>query len=110
MNVSDFKTPGFGQKIIPTELIDGLKEMVTDCEEIEKDVNRWFNSTSGVYFRFNVERGLEDIKLEDANELGNMKAKTIRYLGQDGTVGRVAEAVSVLCNPTAGITISDVSI
>ena len=110
MDLSEFKPPSLGQKIIPKELIDVLKEMVTDCQEVEKELSRFFTNTSGVYFRFNVERGLEDIKLEDAKELGNMKTKTIRYLEQDGTARSVAEAVSVLCDPTAKIPLSDLSI
>lgn len=72
MDVSDFKTPAFGQKIIPKELISVMKEMVTDCEVVEKEVNRWFSNKPGIYFRFNVEKGLEDIKLEYVKELGNM--------------------------------------
>ena len=109
MNVSELKTPTFGQKIIPKELIEVLKEMVTDCEVVGKEVSRFFTSTSGVYFSFNVNKGLEDIKLEDAKELGSMKTKTIRYLEQDETARSVAEAVSVLCNPTAKISLSALS-
>lgn len=109
LNIGDFKTPTLGQKIIPKELINVLKGMVTDCEHIEKDVSRWFSGKPGVYFRFNVEKGLEDIKLEDAKELANLKTKTIRYLDEDGTASRIAEAVSVLCNPTAKIPLSDLS-
>ena len=109
MNVSELQTPTFGQKIIPKELIDVLKDMVTNCEVVAEEVRRFFTSTSGVYFRFNVEKGLEDIKLEDAKELGNMKTNTIRYLEQDETTRSVAEAVSVLCNPTAKIPLSALS-
>lgn len=108
-NVSDFKKPTFGQKFIPKELIDVLVDMATDCEAVEKEVSRWFNSTPSVYFRFNVKEGLADIKLEDAKELGNMKTKTIRYLKQDETARSVAEAVSVLCKPTAKIPLSTLS-
>lgn len=107
MHISDFRAPTFGQKIFPKELIGVLKEMVTDCDSIEKDVSRWFSGKPGVYFRFNVEKGLEDIKLEDAKELANIKTKTVRYLEQDKTARSIAEAVSVLCNPTAKIPISD---
>ena len=109
MSVSDFKTPTFGQKVIPKELIDVLQRMATDCEVVENEVSRFLTNTSGVYFRFNVEKGLEDIKLEDINELGNMKTKTIRYLEQDRTARSVAEAVSVLCDPTANIPLSALS-
>ena len=109
MNVSEFKIPTFGQKIIPKELIDVLKEMVTDCEVVEEEVSQFFTSTSGVYFRFNAEKGLEDIKLEDAKELGSMKAKTIRYLAQGRTERSVTEAVSVLCDPTTKIPLSALS-
>jgi predicted acylesterase/phospholipase RssA len=109
MDVSDLKSPTFGQKIIPRELINVMKEMVTDCEDVEKEVSRWFSAKPGVYFRFSVEKGLEDIKLEDAKELANMKTKTIRYLEQDKTARSIAEAVSILSSPTAKISLSDLS-
>ena len=110
MNVSDFKVPGLVQKIIPTDLIQVFKEMITDCETIAREVDPWLSRTPGVYFRFNVEKGLEDIKLDESRELGNMKTKTIRYLEQGRTAMRVAEAVSVLCNPTTKTQLSDLSI
>ena len=108
-NVSEFKEPTFGQKLFPEELIDVLKDMVTGCEVVEREISRCFINMPGVYFRFNVEKGLEDIKLEGAKELGNIKTKTIQYLEQDRTEESVAEAVSHLCNPTAKIQLSDLS-
>jgi hypothetical protein len=38
-----------------------------------------------------------------------MKTKTIRYLEEVGTARRITEAVSVLCNPTAKISLSELS-
>lgn len=109
MDITDLKKPTPFQKKFPTELAGVLRDMVTDCEGVEKEVSRWFTGKPRVYFRFNVERGLEDIKLGDAEELGNIRAKTIHYLEQDGTKRSVAEAISVLCNPSTEIPISDLS-
>lgn len=109
-DVSEIKKPTFSEKVFPKELIGALKDMVTDCQVVESEVSRWFTHKPGIYFRFNVEKGLENINLEESKELGNIKSKTIRYLEQDETTKSVREAVSVLCNPKAQVLVSELSI
>lgn len=97
-NITEFKEPGLFQKVVPTNLIDALKEIATDCERVEKEVAQRFATTPGIYFRFNVEHGLERIPMESYDELGNIKAKTINYLQDDKIAHSVDEAVLALCN------------
>ena len=97
-NITEFKEPGLFQKVVPTKLIDALKEIATDCERVEKEVAQRFATTPGIYFRFNVEHGLERIPMESYDELGNIKSKTINYLQDDKIAHSVDEAVLALCN------------
>ncbi|KAI9890774.1 MAG: hypothetical protein M1814_003705 [Vezdaea aestivalis] len=98
--IGNLKDPDLVQKAIPLELIKAMVKTVTDCEAVAKQVAGWFREKPGVYFRFNVEQGLEDIRLEDAKELGNLKTKTIRYIQQERTANSILEVTSLLCNPT----------
>jgi hypothetical protein len=107
--IIEFKTPGLFQKTLPTDLINALKNMTTDCETVEREVRQRFSTNPGIYFRFNVEHGLENVSLEEWKELGNVKAKTIAYLGDHKIAGSVNEAVLALCNRSPRLTVSDLS-
>ena len=106
-NITEFKEPGLFQKVVPTKLIDALKEIATDCEKVEKEVAQRFATTPGIYFRFNVEHGLERIPMESYDELGNIKSKTINYLQDDKIAQSVDEAVLALCNLSKRIEASE---
>jgi predicted acylesterase/phospholipase RssA len=108
-NITEFKTPRFFRKALPTELIKSLKNMTTDCETVEGEISQRFSANPGIYFRFNVEHGLENVSLEEWKELGNIKAKTIAYLGDYRIAGSVNEAVVALCNRSPRLTVSDLS-
>lgn len=106
-NITEFKEPGLFQKVVPTKLINALKDIATDCERVEKEVAQRFDPATGIYFRFNVERGLERIPMESYDELGNIKAKTINYLQDDRIACSVDKAVLALSNPSNRIKASE---
>ena len=62
-NITEFKELGLFQKVVPTKLIDTLKEIVTDCERVKKEVSQRFTTTPSIYFRINVEYGLERVTM-----------------------------------------------
>jgi len=95
-DVTEFKSPGFFQRAIPTALIDALKDMTLDCERVAQRLDERFTERPGIYFRFNVEQGLQNIGLEEWKELGNIKAKTIQYLQDSNSEQRVKAAAHAL--------------
>jgi patatin-like phospholipase/acyl hydrolase len=108
-NIMEYRTPGFWGKAVPMNLVDNLKKMATDCEQTDEDLSKRFLKRPGVYFRFNVEHGLENIGLEEWKELGNITAKTNEYLLGHKIDLVVKEAVSQLHAPTAKLKASDLS-
>lgn len=93
--LTEFRIPGIRQKLVPLDLAKALGKIATDCEKIEKGVAEFFSSTPRLYFRFNVSRGLEDVPLEEWNDLGNIRAKTIHYLENDVLTSMKQAVVSV---------------
>jgi hypothetical protein len=84
--------PGF----VPSALIDTLVKVSTDCEAAHEGIERRFESFSDLYFRFNVEQGLQDVALDDWNRLGEVKTLTVNYLkkvGNQKKLEAVAEAI-----------------
>jgi hypothetical protein len=50
----------------------------------------------GVYYRLNVERGLESVSLEEWEKLGEVKTYTLEYLNQDDISQKIDEIVTAL--------------
>jgi hypothetical protein len=81
-NIIEIKNPSYFQRWAPLELVDALKDIATDCRETALEVKQKFESIPGVYFRYNVDNGLQNIGLEEWKEMGQVLAKTIDYVGR----------------------------
>lgn len=77
--------PSFYHRIYPLHLfhlnkiVDALKHIATDCETTAQDVNKWFKEKPDVYFRFNVEQGMQDIEMHDYRRLSEVASHTHHY-------------------------------
>ena len=71
-----------GRTIKP--LFECLKDMATDTEkvarEFEEEMKLKYGIDQQIYFRFNVQHGLENIGLEEWKELDRIKVATSDYL------------------------------
>lgn len=74
------RRPGFLQRIIPRDVIDVLRAIATDCEDIHEHMLRLFAQLPSTYFRLNVEQGMQGIKLSEWERLGKVEAHTALYL------------------------------
>ncbi|KAI1746523.1 hypothetical protein F4782DRAFT_55480 [Xylaria castorea] len=77
--VPDLKKFGNNMK----EVIETLKEIATETEKTEERFYNYHNflGLGGRYFRFNVNRGLFDVGLDDHKKLAEIEASTEDYLG-----------------------------
>ena len=71
-----------GRTIKP--LFDKLKEMATDTEEIAREfaeeIKYKYGAEQKMYYRFNVQQGLEQVPLEEWKEMDRIKVATQDYL------------------------------
>lgn len=71
-----------GRTIKP--LFDKLTEMATDTEKVAREFKEEMKSRYGIeqkiYFRFNVQHGLEQVGLEEWREMGRTRVATQDYL------------------------------
>jgi hypothetical protein len=75
-----FKKPNLFQRALQSDLIKVLASMATDTEDEEKLARDRYKSCPGLYHRLNVERGLEEVSLEEWKKLGEIKTHTRAYL------------------------------
>lgn len=69
----------------PRQIVKTLIKTATETEATERrfSENHIVNGLQGQYFRFNVDRGLEKVKLDDVGKLDTVQTTTELYLGGD---------------------------
>jgi predicted acylesterase/phospholipase RssA len=74
--------PSGYQRYIPMNVLDVLKTVATDPNHIAREMGEEFETTHGpgVYFRFNVEQGMQGITLEKWEKLGEIMEHTNQHL------------------------------
>jgi len=95
--VIGIKKPGLFQRFIPTNVIDALKEIATDCEDTHEAMLGLFANLPNTYFRLNVEHGMQGIELSEWEKLSNVEAHTAQYMGKR----EVGEKLTLLANAIA---------
>ena len=86
------------KRFLPTNiiLVKALVEIATDCESTADEVERKFSDTPGVYYRLNVNRGLEEVSLSEWTKLTSVVAHTRAYLGKEDVHKKVINLVQKL--------------
>ena len=83
-NPIGIKRSGLFGRAIPMDLIKGFKKMALSSEQRASEMDRKYAQIQGLYFRLNVEHGLESIKLADWEQLGVVRTHTHTYLQSRG--------------------------
>jgi hypothetical protein len=98
--VAGFKAPGLFQRVLPLELIKVLADMATDTETEASTMKARFQNCAGLYLRLNVERGLEEISLDEWDKLGDVKQHTMAYLSDDS----ISQGIDIIVDALLGKT------
>jgi predicted acylesterase/phospholipase RssA len=73
--------PGiFEKNVVPVRVIEAVVSMASDCEATAGRMVKYFENQPRTYFRFNVEHGLEDVKLSDWDRTDEVAAQTRHYM------------------------------
>ncbi|KAK3376988.1 hypothetical protein B0T24DRAFT_665831 [Lasiosphaeria ovina] len=86
----------------PLKLIEALKNMATESDTTAERVQKRFRNIKDTYLRFSVDRGLNDIKLEEWENLGEVRTYTTGYLEQDTVSSYIDTVVMALLASKAG--------
>ena len=82
--------------VLPLHLIDAMRQIATDCEESAQDAARRFQPTPGIYFRFNVNQGMQKVGLEQWEKLDEVRAHTRQYLQMAEVNPRLKASVAAI--------------
>jgi hypothetical protein len=103
--VIGIKKPRLFQQIIPTDVIDALKAIATDCEATHEEMSRRFTNLPNTYFRLNVEQGMQGMELSEWEKLGNVEAHTVQYMRGNEVDEKLALLVNAIRDPRALLTL-----
>jgi predicted acylesterase/phospholipase RssA len=107
--VTDIKKPGFFQQIIPTDVIDALKKISTDCDTTHQEMLRRFARLQDTYFRLNVDQGMQGIGLSKWEKLSIVEAHTVQYMAREEVDEKFASLVNAIRVPRAQLTLEQLS-
>ena len=85
------------QNWLPDKLINGLKEIATDSGRTAEEMELKYRDIPGLYNRFDVDRGLHLVSLEEWKELGRVREHTKNYMKYGVIDTRVDHVVRALC-------------
>ncbi|KAJ7878248.1 hypothetical protein B0H13DRAFT_2545696 [Mycena leptocephala] len=89
-------TPSLLKRLFPLDVVEAIKGIATDCGKEHQRFAHHFDPVPHVYFRFNVERGMQDIQLNQWERLGDVRANTRQYLLSHPTQNQLMDAVKSL--------------
>lgn len=107
--VNKITEPNFIKRLIPIDVAKALAGIATDTEKTHEDLQRRFKSRPNIYFRFNVDQGLQDVTLDEWNKMGAVKGHTQMYLGSEAVKATLEEAVKVMVQQRATLGVSEAS-
>jgi hypothetical protein len=107
--VIGIKKPGLFQRIIPTDVIDALRAITTDCEATHEEMLRRFANLPNTYFRLNVEHGMQGIELSKWEKLSNVEAHTTQYMKRKEVDEKLDLLVNAIRVPRAQLTLEQLS-
>lgn len=91
-----FSKPDVFQKWIPLNLIEVLGEMATDSSKTAEEIDRKYSNVPGIYHRFDVDRGLQSISLDEWKRLGDVREHTKNYMKLQEIDQHVDDVVKIL--------------
>ncbi|KAG9087057.1 hypothetical protein FS749_003202 [Ceratobasidium sp. UAMH 11750] len=68
------------QRIFPTNLIVAMRDIATDNERMAQTMAVRFQAVPDVYFRLNVDQGMQSVRIGSWDRLGEIKAHTRAYM------------------------------
>lgn len=94
---TSYDKPGVVQKIAPTKLAEVLQRIATNSEIIAEEMKRRCRNIPGIYYRLNVDHGLDSVELDEWKRMREVTEHTKSYLKLEDVKQQVKNIVEALC-------------
>lgn len=95
--------------IVPLKVAKALAKIATDTEYTHQTLQFRFKSRPNVYFRFNVDEGMQDVTLDEWNKLDDVASHAEKYIGSEDVRQKLEGSVKVLVEQKAILNVSEAS-
>jgi hypothetical protein len=89
----EIPTPGLTEQVLPLDFLKAMQGIASDCERNAQEAAQRFRKTPNIYFRFNVEQGLQSVGLAEWEKLDTVTTHTKQYLMAAEVDGKLDAAV-----------------
>ena len=96
-----YASPDAFQKWLPIGLVEVLEKISTDTSKTAEEMEKRYRNLPGIYYRLNVDRGLQSVSLDEWKRLGDVRAHTKNYMKLEAIDRQVDEVVNALSGSTA---------
>ncbi|QRV95764.1 kinesin light chain [Ceratobasidium sp. AG-Ba] len=83
-------------RILPSDVLSLTKGIALDAEKVANEMDARFRSTTGVYFRFSVDQGVQNVKISDWEKLSHVSASAQAYMRGARVSKTIDEAVHAI--------------
>ncbi|QRW08184.1 kinesin light chain [Ceratobasidium sp. AG-Ba] len=95
-------------RIFPAKLINAMQAIASDSERMAETMAERFQETPNLYFRLNVEQGMQSIWLGDWGRLGEIKAHARAYMQKVEPDGILRRAVKAIKEQQGVVSVNDI--
>ncbi|KAG5349024.1 hypothetical protein C0989_006519, partial [Termitomyces sp. Mn162] len=92
-------------KLFTSMLMKVLMDISTSCEASVESFVKQYKNLPGIFYRLNVDQGLQKMALDDWNSLGEIKTHSVNYLHKAEITQKVGSIVDTLHNSPQKITL-----
>jgi hypothetical protein len=96
VTTASLPAPSLFNNVIPLSVAEVLKKITTECEATAEETERRFRSAPNIYFRFNVEQGMQSVTLAQWERLPEVTTHTLQHLQRGKVDEMVMAAVTAL--------------
>ncbi|KAH7333986.1 hypothetical protein B0J17DRAFT_121026 [Rhizoctonia solani] len=82
-----------------------MLDMAVDSERVVDGMARRFQDTTGIYFRFNVDQGIQDVEMDDWKKDSKVAAHAQTYMSKHEVNQSIHEAVKTIYDRNAALAV-----
>ncbi|KAJ7830946.1 acyl transferase/acyl hydrolase/lysophospholipase [Mycena olivaceomarginata] len=102
--------PSLLNHFLPLDVVKAIQGIATDCEKEHQSFAHHFEGIANLYFRFNVEQGMQNIQLNQWERLGDVAANTRQYIQSQPVTNQLANAAKSLSDRIGKVSTSGLDI
>lgn len=94
-------------RLIPIEVAKAMVRIATDTENTHQELQRRYTPRPNLYFRFNVEQGMQEVTMDEWNKLSAVMAHASQYVRSADVRPKLEEAAKILVERKSELSVSD---